>query len=94
MKYSSQTLERLKNLMRHARYEDLESLKSDLDPLKNNADLDDLIQDLFDAGVIANHQRDGNSYQIYASYRGDAHLEPNIRILIHRGLWMDMQLRV
>ena len=92
VKYTTQTLERLTNLMIRRRYQDLEALKSDLDPLTNTVDLDDLVQDLFDAGVIANHQRDGNNYRIYASYRGDAHLEPNIRILVHRGLWMNMQL--
>lgn len=93
VKYTPALLNHAVSKIRWARYhKGYEDLKEHLDVLQNRLDVDDFINDLFEAGVIANHNKEGESYQIYSAVRGDARLNKSIRVLVHRGLWRALQL--
>ncbi|NEY91115.1 P-loop ATPase, Sll1717 family [Tabrizicola oligotrophica] len=93
VKYTPALLNLAISKIRWARYDKgAGALIDDLSVLQNRLDIDEFIKDLFEAGVIANHQKDGKQYQIYSAARGDSYLNPNIRILVHRGLWRALQL--
>lgn len=60
--------------------------------LQNRLNVEELIDDLFDAGVIINHQKNSSGTHVYAAYRGDSALDPEMRIIVHRGLQADLHL--
>jgi len=95
VKYTPDLLNNAISHIRYARYDDgVDALVGDLTGLQNRLDVNEFVRDLFDAGVIANHSKESGQFQIYAASRGDSTLNPNIRILVHRGLWRALQLKV
>lgn len=92
VRYSRGLLEEFAKLVKRPVYRDLDAFRNAIAVLANRLDVDAFVQDLFDAGVILNHQRDGNRIDVYASFRDDTTLDPDMRILIHRGLQPEFHL--
>lgn len=93
VKYTSSILNQVVSNIRRARYDNLGYLMRDLAVLENRVDLEELVQDLFEAGVISNHEREGDKVRVYSSFRGDSEINRELRILVHRGLWRAMQVK-
>jgi hypothetical protein len=91
-KYSREFIDEAMRRIQSPVYQDADELLGALSVLKNRVDLSEFISDLFDAGFIFNHQKDGEVTEIFASYRGDTHIHLKKRIFVHRGLQSDPRL--
>ncbi|WP_123642568.1 P-loop ATPase, Sll1717 family [Histidinibacterium lentulum] len=92
VKYSRGILDEALRRLQRPVYANIEDLMGELSILERRLDLQVFIDDLFQAGFIFNHQKDGVVTEIFASYRGDTTLHPNKRIIVHRGLQSDPKL--
>lgn len=87
VKYGDAILEAFRRRVKSRYYNDLDEFEGELEILANRVNLNEFISDLYDSGVILNHDHIDNQPVFYASYREDAALDPELRIMIHRGLW-------
>lgn len=87
VKYGSELLDEFRTRVKARYYSDLDELYGEMQILSNRLDLDGFISDLFQSGVILNHDHIDGKPVFYASYREDDRLDPGLRIMIHRGLW-------
>jgi hypothetical protein len=92
VKYTSAMMRQIESCIQRKEYKNEAELRDQFVHLQSKLEISELVQDLFDAGVIANHQNIKGRIEIYASYRGDTRLNPHIRVLIHRGLRMALQV--
>lgn len=86
VKYSRSEIDRVTSLIRQPNYENADDLKDSFAVLERKFDLDELLKDLFEAGVIFNYEVINGHPRVFASYRDDANLIPDMGITIHRGL--------
>jgi hypothetical protein len=92
VKYSKRIIEEVLRRFKYPTFTNRDHLLEFLDILSNRVDLDELLKDLYDAGVILNHEKVDGRVQVYASYRNDSELDPDLRIIVHRGLQTSMHM--
>ncbi len=92
VKFSRELLTEALQRIRKPVFQNKDDLLDHLDVLSNRLDVEELITDLFDAGVILNHQIVDGEVRVFASYRNDPDLVPDLRIIVHRGLQTSMHM--
>ncbi len=86
VKYSKEIIDEFFSRCRRSVYTDREDLFDQISVLDNRVELAEFVNDMFQAGVITNNQPTAKGFQAYSVDRDDPHLDPELRILIHRGI--------
>jgi len=92
VKYGEEIVSRIRSRITRRYYSSVDELQAEFEILENRLRVDELIDDLFYAGVILNYDRVDGKTVFYASYREDDRLDPDLQIMVHRGLWSDFHL--
>ncbi|MDM9618836.1 ATP-binding protein [Rhizobium sp. S96] len=93
VKYSQETTMKIRNLIRKNYFSTYDEFISAFSVLENKIDLEELANDLFNAGVIYNVDRVDNKNRYFAAHRGVDRLFKDMGIFVHQGLWHYFAIR-
>lgn len=93
VKYSIPVIEKIQKQINRRTFDDKRELQGHLAAFERLVNLEELMDDLFQAGIISNVDYVRGKPRYFSSYREEETLDDSMKIIIHPGLWSFFNIR-